>query len=213
MFSSQLQSGQVPYDAKATPLFDSELGAYQVEADLSFSIPRERSLSLSDRISARTLNQDASNSVYSGLREHFSGSDSHHSGSRTPPEKLNTPSPQFHNSRTDDQHGLPRETQELYQSSRYGPESHVILPTTSGSGPSKGSPSELLSMSEASPTTNPPLTHPASVQTPSNPPQTSPTVRSRKTRREKPRIELASDQPPTTQGKPRARVYVACIQW
>ncbi len=34
-----------------------------------------------------------------------------------------------------------------------------------------------------------------------------------KKRREKPRIELAPDQPPTTQGKPRARVYVACIQW
>ncbi|KAJ6585157.1 hypothetical protein B0H19DRAFT_1108565 [Mycena capillaripes] len=36
--------------------------------------------------------------------------------------------------------------------------------------------------------------------------------RPRKTRREKPRIELAPDQPPTTQGKPRARVYVACLQ-
>ena len=35
----------------------------------------------------------------------------------------------------------------------------------------------------------------------------------RKPRRPKPRIELASDQPPTTQGKPRARVYVACVQW
>ncbi|KAJ7367084.1 hypothetical protein DFH08DRAFT_679593 [Mycena albidolilacea] len=34
----------------------------------------------------------------------------------------------------------------------------------------------------------------------------------RKSRREKPRIELAPDQPPTTQGKPRARVYVACVQ-
>lgn len=34
-----------------------------------------------------------------------------------------------------------------------------------------------------------------------------------KKRREKPRIELAPDQPPTTQGKPRARVYVACLQW
>lgn len=35
----------------------------------------------------------------------------------------------------------------------------------------------------------------------------------RKTRCKKPRIELAPDQPPTTQGKPRARVYVACLQW
>lgn len=34
-----------------------------------------------------------------------------------------------------------------------------------------------------------------------------------KKRREKPRIELAPDQPPTTQGKQRARVYVACVQW
>ncbi|KAF8908985.1 hypothetical protein CPB84DRAFT_1843323 [Gymnopilus junonius] len=33
-----------------------------------------------------------------------------------------------------------------------------------------------------------------------------------KKRRKKPRIELAPDQPPTTQGKPRARVYVACQQ-
>jgi hypothetical protein len=43
--------------------------------------------------------------------------------------------------------------------------------------------------------------------------QPEPTPRPRKPRREKPRIELAPDQPPTTQGKPRARVYVACIQW
>ncbi|KAF9454801.1 hypothetical protein P691DRAFT_716672 [Macrolepiota fuliginosa MF-IS2] len=33
-----------------------------------------------------------------------------------------------------------------------------------------------------------------------------------KKRREKPHIELAPDQPPTTQGRPRARVYVACVQ-
>jgi hypothetical protein len=37
--------------------------------------------------------------------------------------------------------------------------------------------------------------------------------RPRKPRREKPRIQLAPDQPPTTQGKPRSRVYVACVQW
>ncbi|KAG8214553.1 hypothetical protein J3R82DRAFT_9614 [Butyriboletus roseoflavus] len=36
--------------------------------------------------------------------------------------------------------------------------------------------------------------------------------RSKKSRREKPRLELAPDQPLTTQGKPRARVYVACLQ-
>ena len=34
-----------------------------------------------------------------------------------------------------------------------------------------------------------------------------------RSRREKPRLELASDQPLTTQGKPRMRVYVACVQW
>lgn len=38
-------------------------------------------------------------------------------------------------------------------------------------------------------------------------------TRTRKPRREKPRIDLAPDQPPTTQGKPRERVYVACLQW
>ncbi|KIJ64647.1 hypothetical protein HYDPIDRAFT_112046 [Hydnomerulius pinastri MD-312] len=36
--------------------------------------------------------------------------------------------------------------------------------------------------------------------------------RPRKTRREKPHIDLAPDQPLTTQGRPRARVYVACVQ-
>lgn len=34
-----------------------------------------------------------------------------------------------------------------------------------------------------------------------------------KSRKEKPRLELAPDQPLTTQGKPRCRVYVACVQW
>ncbi|TBU28622.1 hypothetical protein BD311DRAFT_663142 [Dichomitus squalens] len=33
-----------------------------------------------------------------------------------------------------------------------------------------------------------------------------------RSRREKPRLELAADQPLTTQGKPRMRVYVACVQ-
>ena len=37
--------------------------------------------------------------------------------------------------------------------------------------------------------------------------------RLRKPRRERPRIELAPDQPPTSKGAPRARVYVACLQW
>jgi hypothetical protein len=37
--------------------------------------------------------------------------------------------------------------------------------------------------------------------------------KARKRRPPKPRIELSSDQPLTTQGKPRSRVYVACLQW
>ena len=35
----------------------------------------------------------------------------------------------------------------------------------------------------------------------------------RKPRKDKPRIDLAPDQPPTTQGRERARVFVACFQW
>jgi hypothetical protein len=35
----------------------------------------------------------------------------------------------------------------------------------------------------------------------------------RKLRKDKLRIELSPDQPPTTQGRPRARVFVACVQW
>lgn len=38
-------------------------------------------------------------------------------------------------------------------------------------------------------------------------------VSRKKSRRPKHRIELAPDQPLTTQGKPRARVFVACLQW
>ena len=37
--------------------------------------------------------------------------------------------------------------------------------------------------------------------------------KTRKRRPPKPRIELSSDQPLTTQGKPRSRVYLACLQW
>lgn len=35
----------------------------------------------------------------------------------------------------------------------------------------------------------------------------------RRSRKDKMRIELSSDQPPTTQGRPRTRVFVACVQW
>lgn len=46
-----------------------------------------------------------------------------------------------------------------------------------------------------------------------NPAPPQPSARAHAKRREKPKIELAPDQPLTTQGKPRARVYVACVQW
>jgi hypothetical protein len=41
----------------------------------------------------------------------------------------------------------------------------------------------------------------------------SPQSRARKPLKDRPRIDLAPDQPPTTQGRPRARVFVACRQW
>ncbi|KAI6114414.1 hypothetical protein F5141DRAFT_1062823 [Pisolithus sp. B1] len=61
--------------------------------------------------------------------------------------------------------------------------------------------------------------HPAqSSQSPSQTQESSPPAgeesssKPKKLRRMKPRIQLAPDQPLTTQGKPRARVYVACVQ-
>jgi len=44
-------------------------------------------------------------------------------------------------------------------------------------------------------------------------PSTSHQRRARKTLKNRPQIDLAPDQPPTTQGRPRARVFVACLQW
>jgi len=41
----------------------------------------------------------------------------------------------------------------------------------------------------------------------------SPQSTSRKPLKDRPRIILAPDQPPTTLGRPRARVFVACLQW
>jgi hypothetical protein len=52
-----------------------------------------------------------------------------------------------------------------------------------------------------------------SSRSPEQPDEEDDTADSRRARREKPRIELSADQPLTTQGKPRARVYVACVQW
>lgn len=61
---------------------------------------------------------------------------------------------------------------------------------------------------EASPSPPPELSE-EPFEDPQSPPEPA---KPKKTRREKPKIALAPDQPPTTQGKPRARVYVACIQ-
>ncbi|KAF7768132.1 transcriptional regulator family: Fungal Specific TF [Agaricus bisporus var. burnettii] len=74
---------------------------------------------------------------------------------------------------------------------RLGPLSTNVAPTLSGT-----------SVSAPLSATDPINEHPSLNR---------PTLKSKK-RREKPRIELAPDQPPTTQGKPRARVYVACVQ-
>ena len=46
-----------------------------------------------------------------------------------------------------------------------------------------------------------------------SPESTSNQLQPRKSRKEKLQIELAPDQPPTTEGRPRARVFVACLQW
>jgi len=64
--------------------------------------------------------------------------------------------------------------------------------STDGPGPSSSPPFLLPDMLD--------VVHPASNQT-------------RKQRKDKLRIDLASDQPPTTQGLPRARVFVACLEW
>nr|BCA90180.1 hypothetical protein PC_1229 [Pleurotus citrinopileatus] len=55
-------------------------------------------------------------------------------------------------------------------------------------------------------------TSPSSDDTPTDHISRIPPASKSKKRRPKPKIELAPDQPPTTQGKPRARVYVACVQ-
>ncbi|KAF5338925.1 hypothetical protein D9611_008729 [Ephemerocybe angulata] len=89
------------------------------------------------------------------------------------------------------------------------PPTHNPYPTESESGmPPQSTRSDVDSdfWGPASPTPPPPQDlSPASHPLPELP-------KTRKARREKPKIALAPDQPPTTQGKPRARVYVACVQ-
>lgn len=83
------------------------------------------------------------------------------------------------------------DTHNLPSHRRYSPEPHSAI---------LGPPSTYSNEDESWPSNSP--------QDGSNEPS-----KPKKPRREKPRIELAPDQPPTTQGKPRARVYVACLQW
>ena len=65
-------------------------------------------------------------------------------------------------------------------------------------------------LSHAPPAAGPSHVHHAA---PSAPPPSARPPGSSRSRRDKPRLELAPDQPLTTQGKPRVRVYVACVQW
>jgi hypothetical protein len=85
-----------------------------------------------------------------------------------------------------------------------------LMPYTDSS--STTSPSSMAASTEDPGSCSPPfplsdslepgVVHPASPQ-----PQT------RKLLKDRPRIDLAPDQPPTTEGRPRARVFVACLQW
>jgi hypothetical protein len=55
---------------------------------------------------------------------------------------------------------------------------------------------------------------PSNLPLPGDSPNTiQPPSQPRKSRRDKMRIELSADQPPTTQGRQRERVFVACVQW
>jgi hypothetical protein len=101
--------------------------------------------------------------------------------------------------------GLPPSHNAYAGSSSIGSEPIGSAPTA----PSNRSHMDTEFWQEASPT--PPPEEFKGHDTDSQPP--SDTSKPKKTRREKPKIALAADQPPTTQGKPRARVYVACIQW
>ena len=73
------------------------------------------------------------------------------------------------------------------------------------------SPSSMATSTEGPRSCSPPLPLsdslvPGVVHTASPQPQT-------RKPKDKPRIDLAPDQPPTTEGRPRARVFVACLQW
>jgi hypothetical protein len=100
-------------------------------------------------------------------------------------------------------HGSADSGQASYNLTTYQDTSTTPSPpslTTPTDGP------EVATWSSSLRSDSPHLVLPSSNST-SNQPQ------SRKLRKEKTRIELAPDQPPTTQGHPRARVFVACLQW
>lgn len=80
---------------------------------------------------------------------------------------------------------------------------------TSSTGPfSSSSPPQLDNTPPPPP--QPPIVAHSSASTPK---ANNALGRARRARKEKPYIALAPDQPPTTQGKPRTRVFVACLQW
>lgn len=104
---------------------------------------------------------------------------------------------------------------------------HATLPTVSQTEQARVNPSEgsqILASSQLPPgelpdqlsynyisANTPPSASGSSTPDLSAP--SEPSMRQRKNRREKPHLRLAPDQPLTTSGTPRARVYVACAQW
>jgi hypothetical protein len=74
--------------------------------------------------------------------------------------------------------------------------------------PTSASPLGLVTHTDGSDTSSSHLFHSDSP----DPLEASPS-HLRKPRKDRARIDLAPDQPPTTQGRPRARVFVACVQW
>lgn len=82
---------------------------------------------------------------------------------------------------------------------------------TTSSGPFSPSSPPLIDHTAQQPTARPPP--PMAPQSSSTSSSAAATGRARRARKEKPYIALAADQPPTTQGKPRTRVFVACLQW
>jgi len=101
-------------------------------------------------------------------------------------------------------HGSTDSAQASYNLSTCQDTSTTTTPSPSLITPTDGP--EVATWSSSLRPDSPHLVLPSSDST-SNQPQ------SRKLRKEKIRIELAADQPPTTQGRPRARVFVACLQW